>query len=91
MSVESEVEVVRTVQHYAVVIETTNGAQDGRALPSWVEDRILNSPRSPRDGQFIAVAKVDEQGKVLRTATHGTPKGDSYEIVEDLFDVKGTT
>lgn len=85
-------EVIRTVQHFTVVVETTNGEADSKMLASWVQDRVLNATRSPRPGQFIAIGAVDKTGtQVIRTATHGTPHGDSHEIVEDLFDTEGNT
>lgn len=81
--------VYRSVQRFAVVVETTNGPEDLKALEAWAQDRVLNATRSPRANQCIAIGALNDKGQVIRSATHGTPQGDTNDIIEDLFDVKG--
>ena len=76
----------RTVLNFRVVLETNGSEADQRLLEAWVQDRMLNATKFPRPSQFVAVALVNKEGKVLRTATHGTPIGDSSDIVDELFD-----
>jgi hypothetical protein len=76
----------RALLHFSVAVETTKGEDELQRLMSWVQDRMLNATRNPRDGQFIAIALTDGDQKIIRMTTHGTASGETSDLVEEMFD-----
>ena len=83
-----EPEVQRSIRLFAVLCETTNGNEDLKQMEQWADDRIANAPRSPRRGQSVTVASLDDDLKIIRFNTNGSPVSDVHKLIEEWLDVE---
>ena len=82
----SEPNTHRSIRLFAVLCETTNGNEDLKQMEQWADDRIANAPRSPRRGQSVTVATLDDDLKIIRLNTNGSPVSDVHKLIGDFLD-----